>query len=454
MPQGETNDDKDARRRTGLRAVLHNLGWLIANRGLVGLLSLVYLAIVARSLGVADFGRFALITGASKALATMVGFQTWQIVVQYGVTPLQARDDARLGRLFRACGLLDLGSALVGIVIGIAVLFLWGNDFGITASLMNETLLFLVVQLITIRSMPLGALRLQDRFAEAAIADSMTGVVRLAGAALVLLAGANVEHFLYAWAAAEAATAGAFWWMFARGGNWSLMWNARARPGDVIAENPGIVRFSLSTSGSSTLGLATKQLPLLLVGGFIGPAAAGIFRLAFQIANALTKLSQLLVRAGFPEIVRAVRKGSGKLARTIWRLFAGSTLAAGIIMALTVVIGRPVLMLVGGRDYLAAYPMLLWLTAAGCIELAAVSFEPLLMAGHRATTALAARCIGAVVLIGAMVALMPAHGGSGAATGVFIGSVTSVLLLGLATVHFGRSGAMASRGLQSGQGPS
>ena len=437
------------RKRSGRKAVLHNLGWLIANRGLVGLLSLVYLAIAARSLGVADFGRFSLITGASRALATMVGFQTWQIVVQYGVGPLQTGDGARLGRLFRACGLLDLGSALVGIVIGVAILLIWGDSFGVTHSLMRQTLLFLVVQLITIRSMPLGALRLQDRFAEAAYADSMTGVVRLIGAVAVLLIGATIEHFLYAWAAAEIVTAGAFWWFFARGGNWRLTWQARASADRVIAENPGIVRYSLSTSGASTLGLATKQLPLLLVGGFVGPAAAGIFRLAFQIANALTKLSQLLVRAGFPEIVRAVKKGTGKLNRTIWRLFAGSTLAAGIIMALTFAIGRPVLTLVGGNDYLAAYPILLWLTAAGCIELAAVSFEPILMAGNRAVTALVARTIGAAALIGAMVALMPARGGEGAAMGVCAGSVVSVLLLGIATVHFGRQAARGARGLQS-----
>lgn len=449
MAGGVTPQDQPAARR-GFRAVLHNLGWLVANRGLVGLLSLVYLAIAARSLGVADFGRFSLITGASRALATMVGFQTWQIVVQYGVAPLHAEDKARLGRLFRACGLLDFATALVGIAIGVAILAVWGGSFGIDDALMGQTLMFLVVQLVTVRSMPLGALRLQDRFAEAAFADSMTGIVRLIGAVVVLLIGARVENFLYAWAAAEIATAAAFWWMFARGGNLALTLKSRAPIQAVLAENPGIARFSISTSGSSTLGLASTQLPLLLVGGFVGPAAAGIFRLAFQIANALTKLSQLLVRAGFPEIVRAVRSGTGNLSRTIWRMFAGSSLAAGAIMLLTFAIGQPVLALVGGKGFGAAYPILLWLTAAGCIGLAGVSFEPVLMAGDHAVTAFVARCIGVVALIGAMVALMPSMGGVGASIGVFIGSVVTTLLLGLATLRFGRKAQANADGLQSG----
>ena len=83
----------------GVRASARNFGWLMTTRGVVALLSLVYLGIATRSLGVADFGLFALITGAAQAIATMAGFQTWQIIVRYGVDHLNAEDDVALGRL-------------------------------------------------------------------------------------------------------------------------------------------------------------------------------------------------------------------------------------------------------------------------------------------------------------------------------------------------------------------
>ncbi len=57
-------------RAGGVRAVLANLGWLLASRGVLAVLSLLYLGIATRTLGLADFGRFALVTGAAQALAT------------------------------------------------------------------------------------------------------------------------------------------------------------------------------------------------------------------------------------------------------------------------------------------------------------------------------------------------------------------------------------------------
>ena len=66
-------------------SVLQNFGWMLASRGLAAAFSLIYLAIITRSLGVSGFGKFALITGAAQFLANLLAFQTWAIIVQYGV---------------------------------------------------------------------------------------------------------------------------------------------------------------------------------------------------------------------------------------------------------------------------------------------------------------------------------------------------------------------------------
>ena len=60
-----------------MRAAARNLGWLLASRSVLAILSLFYLGIATRSLGVVGFGRFALITGAAQTLATLVAFQSW-----------------------------------------------------------------------------------------------------------------------------------------------------------------------------------------------------------------------------------------------------------------------------------------------------------------------------------------------------------------------------------------
>jgi O-antigen/teichoic acid export membrane protein len=423
----------------GVRAAGRNLGWLLASRGVVAVLSLVYLGIATRSLGVADFGRFALITGAAQAIATIVGFQTWQIVVRYGVDHVNSGDEAALARLLRLCVLLDAGCAVVGALVSTAILLAWGDDFGISRDLMIATLGFVFVELITIRSSPVGMLRLRDKFSLAALADSTTPVIRFLGAIAAALLLPTVTGFLIAWAIAEIATSGAYWVMVMRTGDLGLVYRGRVRGRGVFRENPGLLPFMLSTNATSTLGLSTKQAPLLLVGGYVGPAGAGAFRLAFQIAQALTKLSQMLSRAAFPEIVRAVRAPEGrKGGRMMARVFLVSAAAALVILGIITALGHPLLLLVGGSDFRYGRTVMLWLAAAGCVDLATVSFEPVLMAVHRAGTALAARVIAAIALIGSSLYLLPREGTSGAGMGVMIGSTVAAVLLGWAVVHYVR----------------
>src|SRR3546814_4148366 len=89
------------------------------------------------------------------------------------------------------------------------------------------------------------------------------------------------------------------------------------------------------------------------------------------------------------------------------RLFGASSAAALVILAIVAVAGKPILVLVGGHSFSDAGPLLLWLAAAGCVALATVSFEPVLMAVHRAGTAMVARTAAVVVLLVTTTTLQP-----------------------------------------------
>jgi len=419
----------------GTAAIARNLGWMLASRGVLALLSLFYLAIATRTLGLADFGRFALISGAAQTLAILVGFQTWQIIVRYGTDPLRTGDQASLARLLLGCGLLDACSAAVGALISVVILAVWRDALGLNPDQARAALVFAIVQLLSIRSTPLGILRLRDRFSLAAIADSVTPVTRLVGGAAAALLLPTVTGFLIAWGAAEILTATAYWAFVARSGDLALM--ARARGwGRLVQDHPGIVRFALGTNANSTLGLSTKQIPVLLVGGSVGAAAAGAFRLALQVAQALTKLSQLLARAAFPEMVRAVSAGnSHHVGRLVLRSFLLASLAALVVFLIVLVVGQPLLVLMGGPEFRAAYPMLLWLAAAGSIDLVTAGFEPLLMAVDRIGITFVARLAGMGALLGISFALVDRWQVTGTAIAVLGNSLTVAILLGLAAVH-------------------
>ena len=418
--------------RKGLGSVAHNLGWLLAGRGVTAVLSLFYLAIVTRTLGVTDFGRFSIIVGASQVLVALVGFQTWQIIVRYGTAHRSAGDLDRLGRLFRACTALDATSAVVGVGVAATILSLWGEMLGIGPTLWRATFIFTIIQLLSLRSTPLGILRLNDNFSLAALADSATPVVRLVGAGLVALIHPTLQGFLVAWMAAELLTATAYWLMVARTGNLRLMRRHGHGLRAVVTDNPGIVQFAVSTNANATFTLSSKQFPLLLVGGVAGTTAAGEFRLAVQLAQAMTKLSQLLARAAFPEIVRSIDAGGlRKVGKFLVRSVSVATLVAALVFGLLLLGGQHVLALVGGSEFTNAYSSLLWLTAAGCIDLCTVGFEPVLMVANRAGSAFFVRLAATGTMFAAAFLLSPSMGANGIAAGVLIASVVTAVLLAL-----------------------
>lgn len=433
-------ETRSARAGTGgtiMRAALRNLGWLLASRGVLAVSSLVYLGLATRTLGLADFGRFALVTGAAQALALLVGFQTWQAVVRYGVDHVRRDDPVALGRLYRACILLDGVSAVLGIALAITILFLFGDRMGISGGMMMDTVIFTVAQIVTIRSTAIGILRLSDRFRESATADSVTPIVRLIGTVLAASFMPTLQAFLWTWAIAEIATAAVYWWLLAKNGDLAIIRRGHVTLGQLTAENPQLLPFLVNTNISSSLGLASKHLPLLFVGGFVGPAAAGGFRIAIQLAQALVKFSQLLSRAAFPELVRAMREGAADgMARSLRCGFTAAGVTGLAILGVIALTGRPLLIAVGGdAQYAAAYPMLVWMAAAGAIDLAVVTFEPVLLAAHRSANAMLARTVGVVVQVATMIALLPIMATVGTSIGVFAGSLVSAVLLSLSVTR-------------------
>ena len=415
-----------------LLAVMQNFGWMIASRGLAAVLSLIYLAIITRTLGASGFGAFALITGAAQFLANLLAFQTWQIIVQYGVSYIESGDRAKLSRLYRIALALDIASVVMGIVAAAVILYFFADEFSLKPTLARATLIFSIIILVSVRSTPLGILRLRDRFNLAAAADSATPTLRLVGAVTVTFVHPTLQAFLIAWAIAELLTAVAHWYAVHRVGDLTLIFKGKGGLKPALEENPGLLRYAVTASFAQSLVIAAKQIPLFLVGGLTGTAAAGAFRLAAQLSRSLTTVSQLVARAAFPEIVRAVRnEGVGSLGGVIASSVRIAFAVCSLVFFFVVLFGQLLLEAIGGQEFAQAYYSLLWLAAAACTELVIVAFEPSIMAAHRAHLAFLARLAATVIMIGCALLLEPVMGAEGVAAAVLAYTISQALLLGL-----------------------
>ena len=105
-----------------IRRALTNTGWLMGARGINAVLSLGYLALATRALGLEGFGKFVLAVSFAQAITGLASFQTWQAVVRWG----HGRDDPSEAVGFALA--LDLLTVVLGSV-GAALLLYFAGDW-------------------------------------------------------------------------------------------------------------------------------------------------------------------------------------------------------------------------------------------------------------------------------------------------------------------------------------
>jgi O-antigen/teichoic acid export membrane protein len=198
-----------------------------------------------------------------------------------------------------------------------------------------------------------------------------------------------------------------------------------------IDENPGVTRFFLITYAGSTIDAAMKNGPLLVVGGWVGTKAAGLYRLASQLSQALSKLSTLLTRSVYAEVARvrvASKAGEFRKLALQTSLIAGG---AGVVVVLIAIFaGEQLLAMIGGEAFESGAGILLPLAVAASFDLASVAFEPVLHATGRARLSLVARLIAVVALGFGLWKFIPL-GPSGAAWAVALAGAVSYIAMGV-----------------------
>ncbi|WP_336985352.1 lipopolysaccharide biosynthesis protein [Altererythrobacter aquiaggeris] len=408
-----------------------NVAWLLGGKTFGAICSLAYLAILTRSLGLKDFGHFSLIFGASQALIAVAGFQTWRVVVRYGVGHVHKQEWDAFGRLGLMAGAIDALGAVLGTVVAYIAIYQFGDVLDINPELSDIAFWFVVAALWALVSAPTGIVRALDRFDMAVYVEALVPSGRLLGALIIWLTGPTLVKFLIVWALVDLIEAAAYWCMARYLAPGSINLRNAFQWRSTRQENPGITRFFMITYASATLEATMRHGPLLAVGYFVGTSAAGLYRLAHQLAQGLSKLTNVLTKAAYAEIARASVAANvmefRKLAIQTTKL-AGA--AGAIVIGLAVAIGGHMLALLAGEEFRPAYEVLIPLTVAACFELGSVAFEPVLHSSGKARNALASRLVAVCAMLAALFLVVEKGGGPAAAWSVALGGAVHYLVMG------------------------
>ena len=394
---------------TTWRRPLKNAGIVGIGKGMQGVMSLLALALAARQLGVEAFGLFVLIHAMMFGVSQILRLQSWQAVLKYGAEALHDGNAERLRDLVRYCFTLDIMAGLVGTAGMVLAAGPLAGLFGLPdqqiwiAQIYSISILF-----ILLTPTQLGVLRLFGRFDLVAWQTMIGPAVRTLGSLFLFFCvpEAGLLAYLTLWFIGGAVARQAMFVMALLVLRRENMPSGFFRPiynGCMMSSpEPGLLRFVFGHNLGRGLNAAQDHIALVLVGGILGPAAAGLFKIAQKFSDILAKpAAKFLIPAIYPEFARFEASGDHQEKKRMIRKNMVVVGAVSVALFLVLVFaGEYLIEIFSGPDYKPAYWPMILLALAGLVVTLSYPLEPMLSAAGRVRAIILAYGVGLAVYLG------------------------------------------------------
>lgn len=417
------------------KRVIRNFGIVLRGRGIAALLTLAATALMANALPATEFGLVILLHTYVLAVRGILNFRTYEAVVRFGVPLHESGDSGALKRLLSRTSRIDLaggaGATLAGIIAtGVAGSFLhWDQQMISLAGW------YALVMLSSVINTPNGILRLYDRFDALSIFYTVGPSVRIVGAAIAWTLDADMHTFVAIWATAFV-TENA--WLFSRGhieyrkhhGAW-LWQRGQAEPhgGELSRESKREFRhFIAVVYWQTNIDLLPKHLSVLLAGNLLGPASAGMFRLARDFSSILSKPAMMLREVMFPDLARMLHNGAAGFSELGFRAVRVAAGGGLLLVVLSIPLAEPMLGLIG-PEYTGAATLLSLMLLAATFELAGSPLRAAAYAMGKVAPVLRIHLFGVLIYLGMFYLLAPPLGLPGPGIAACIGASLTLLLM-------------------------
>lgn len=362
-----------------------------------GVLSIVYMALAARTLGVTDFGILILLNALVVAVSEIARFDSWQVVLRYGTAPFEAGETKRLHEVLKFTLLLDFLGSAFGLTVVLAGLAAAMHLFGMPPELEQPARMFsLSVAFLISTGGANGILRLLDRFDLIAWQTVVAPSIRLIGTIALFALSADLEAFLWLWLGATVVGRSLLhllaWRQLSRKALTAGFWSDVKTP---LASDGSVWRFAVGTSANATLSVVDKHAGMLGVGWLIGPAATGLYRVALHLADLLIKPNRaFLTPAIYPELARLTARDQVEVReQMVWKTLVFAGIASITVFALLALFGEWLILVVFGPGFEVAYGVMVFLALAGALNICVFPLEPLLVSIGRVRATVVTRLV-------------------------------------------------------------
>lgn len=361
-----------------MRRILGNLGFLVKGRGIAGIMLFGVTALMARTLGPAEFGFVMVIQTYVLLLRGIFEFQIYDSVVKFGVPSQDDADHPKLRRLLKLCFRVDRVARIIGTLVGLSLVPIIGPAIGMNHSQVWMMALYTLVLMITVaEGTSIGILRLFDHFDILGKQMTIGPLINFCGVLIAWWLDAPMAIFVAILAVAFISEH-----LYLAAKAWKIYRLHLGQPGEEehlkemsFMEFEGLKHFLWVTYWQSSIDLVSKHSPVIMAGYILGPAEAGLLRLAKQFSSLLAKPSILIRQVIFPDLTRSWREGSAN-----FKLIAYKTAMMGIIIGLLFVVssyfyGANLIETFVGKDFIAAAPVLTLMLLAATFDVSSSSLR-------------------------------------------------------------------------------
>ncbi|CAI3940006.1 Membrane protein involved in the export of O-antigen and teichoic acid (RfbX) [Commensalibacter communis] len=386
-----------------LRRSGRNLLKLLSGKAVNVPLGLLQISLTTHLLGDKGYGFLILIHSFSQTIGDLAEFQSWQTVLHYGFKSYKNKDIPLLQRVLRFSFFLDICSGVFALIVGLLCAIYCSSYLGWPAEWRYLGIFYSCSVIFTTSATSNGILRLLNRYDLIAIQGTVANFIRVLGMVCLILIGGGLADAVGIWMLAAIINlttflAFALYQLHLHG----LLKNfLKGINHGLTKDLPGIWRFAWNTNLNMTFSLAFKQVTTLVIGGILGPIAAGYYNIANKIAEAMAKPIVLLQSTLYPEMVRSWQSNKPS---HLYKMASQITISAGVFTSLVLLvlpyIAVPIMHLLLHKDPPPeTLTLLYWLAGAELILTWGMSLEPILITTGNTSGAIYAKGIDVLIFL-------------------------------------------------------
>lgn len=348
---------------SSLKKVLKNAGILLSGNMGAHIFGLLSIAIFTHSQGATIFGYYVLFLTFIEIIDKIFNFQTWQAFIKFA-TDFQVKDEHQnVMMLLKYSFLIDLVSLIVATLVALLLssfameFFSIPSEYHTLLLLMSLTILFKTTEIST------GVFRLYDRFKVQAKIAVYSSAIKFAMFGIIALVAPSFEVFVYATVLAHFITM-MMKYFYAKSvlneHDITIVEILKEKVNMPLLKELKIFSFIVYNNFDVSVRMVSRQLDTVILGRLYGAEVVGIYKIAKEVANLISKLTDPVYQAIYPEFAKMLANGKKLEAKQMVKkisLYAGGV---GLIFyGLFLLLGQWAIGLAFGNEFLGAYDVAL-----------------------------------------------------------------------------------------------